>query len=520
MDPSRPSVRLFVALLAVALPPLVGFAAINVFAGDWLAERGYGAGTQLLIGTALTVVWAGLVAMLGGRLMAGEARSMLELAERGTTAEASREEELSAAQRRLAATLEERNRQIADLAEMVRAAPIADEAAAVTRSMAGVARQLSGDPTWVLAVLRGPDEATLPPGVYGAEPGASPDPVQDVHRWASTVEADDAAQGARHAIGPWGAFVVVDVAAGEGLRAILMAPWEGRPPPSPAELNVLSLLGRHAATAIEHALLYTRLRAQTEELNRMAALQTDFLRGVTHDLQTPLTRIGALAVELREAVSGDDSARSDLDTISHQADRLRRMVSQLLAVSRLEAGALTPAQDVFRAEPLVRRTWEALRADRSLEIVRDGPDHLVVGDEDRLEQVLWAVLDNAVKYSRPGSRISVRLALENLTGEARSHLVVEDEGAGMDETTRERAFDQFYRSVDARRMAPDGSGVGLYAARGLVRAMGGEMSLDSRLGSGTRVLIELPAEPATEEPAAPRDQGTVEVPPPSRQAAR
>jgi signal transduction histidine kinase len=505
MNLGRPSIRLFVALLVVALPPLVAFAALSVFAGDWLAQRGYGAGTQLLIGAAVTVAWAGLVALLGGRVMAGEARSMLELAERGTTGQGSREAELSDAQRRLAATLEERNRQIADLAEMVRAAPIVDDAVAVTRSMASVARQLTGDPTWVVAVLRGPDDATLPPGIYAPDPTAAPEPVEEVHRWASTIEAEGGTLGARHAIGPWGAFTVVDVAAGEDLRAILVAPWEGRPPPTPAELNVLSLLGQHAATAIEHALLYTRLRAQADELNRMAAVQTDFLRGVTHDLQTPLTRIGALASELRESVAGDDAAQADLDTIAHQADRLRRMVSQLLTVSRLEAGALTPAQEVFRAEPLVRRTWEALRADRSMEIIREGPDHLVVGDPDRVEQVLWAVLDNAVKYSQPTSGIAVRLSADRpgSGGSLRSRIEVTDAGTGMDDATLARAFEQFYRSPAARRMAPDGSGVGLYAARGLVRAMGGEMRIESRLGMGTTIVIELPGEEAGagEEPA-------------------
>jgi signal transduction histidine kinase len=290
--------------------------------------------------------------------------------------------------------------------------------------------------------------------------------------------------------------VVVDVAAGDDLRAILMAPWEGRSPPSPAELNVFSLLGEHAATAIEHSLLYARVRAQAEELNRMSAVQTDFLRGVTHDLQTPLTRIGALADELRGAVGDDQSARADLDTIEHQADRLRRMVGQLLTVSRLEAGALTPAQEVFRAEPLVRRTWDALRADRSFEIVADGPDHLVVGDPDRLEQVLWAILDNAVKYSPPGSAVRVKLASTVESDGLHALIEVSDEGAGMDAPARDRAFEQFYRSADARRLAPDGSGVGLYAARGLVGAMGGSIELDSRLGVGTTVRIQLPAEPA------------------------
>jgi signal transduction histidine kinase len=73
-------------------------------------------------------------------------------------------------------------------------------------------------------------------------------------------------------------------------------------------------------------------------------------------------------------------------------------------------------------------------------------------------------------------------------------IAVTDAGAGMDDETREKAFEQFYRSADARRLAPDGSGVGLYAARGLMRAMGGDASIESRLGIGSTVTLILPAE--------------------------
>jgi signal transduction histidine kinase len=357
-------------------------------------------------------------------------------------------------------------------------------------------------------VLHAGGEDLLPAGVYGDVPNATPEPLTDLHRWAAsagTPEANGGASRGRHAVGPWGAFVVVDASAAESLSAVLLALWEGRPDPTPSELDLFGLVGLQAATAIDHALLYATVRSQTDELNRMAAIQTDFLRGVTHDLQTPLTSIRALASELGQTASLDASARGDLETIRHQAERLRRMVSQLLVASRLEVGALTPAQEVLRSEPIVRRTWEALRADRRFELGDDGPPHLVVADPDRLEQVLWAVLDNAVKYSQPGSLIRVRLAAsssdasgEQLTG----RIEVSDEGAGMDDATSEHAFEQFYRSSDARRLAPDGSGVGLYAARGLMRAMGGDIGLESRLGAGTTVTLTLPAEEAAEAPQA------------------
>jgi signal transduction histidine kinase len=490
MDAGRPAVRLFLLFLAVALPPLVAFAALSELAPTWLSR--VGTGTALLIVALFAAVWAAVVGIVSSRLFRGDLQAILDLAERGPTAG---ESEPSAAYQRLAAALDERNRQIADLATRVRAAPIEQDAGAVARSTVAAARSVTRDPIWTLVIVRTPDAAALAIGTYG---GAETEPTEitDTHLWASTIDPDDeAVPGVRYAIGPWGAFTVVEVAAGEELRANLLAPWEGRSAPNRAEREVLSLLGQTAATAIEHALLYARLRAQAEELDRLATLQTDFLRGVTHDLQTPLTSIRALAAELREQPGLSEAGRRDLETITHQADRLRRMVGQLLVVSRLEAGALTPEVEVFRPEPIVRRTWEALRAGRSLNLDVARTPYLVVADPDRFEQVLWALLDNAVKYSPDGSPITVNIGVSELgNGDLSAEIRITDEGAGMDEETRRRAFEQFYRSGHARRLAPDGSGVGLYAARGLIEMMSGSIEIDSQLGAGTTVTLRLPAE--------------------------
>jgi signal transduction histidine kinase len=504
VDLGRPSLRLIAVLLIAALPPLIAFAFLASVAGDWLARVGLG--TALLVATISAAAWAAVVTVVAGRSVTDEARSMVELARRGLPNPALEgsggDESLTGAQRRLASALDERNRQIAELAAQVRAAPITLDATAAARSMVTAACSLAGDPTWAMAVLRSADEEALPTGVYPpGEVDVPTTPIGEVHRWASTLEASESGAGARHAIGPWGAFVIVDVAAGDELRAILLAPWEGRQPPSPAELDLLSLLGQHAATAIEHALLYTRLRAKTDELNRVAAVQTDFLRGITHDLQTPLTSIRALAAEVQETGGLAASAQADLESIAHQADRLRRMVGQLLAMSRLEVGVLTPLQEVFRPAPIIERTWAALRADRGFELLVEGPPQLVVGDPDRLEQVLWAVLDNAVKYSQPGKTVRVAVSPKEAperSGRPRAEIAVSDEGIGMDSTTRERAFEQFFRSAEARRLATDGSGIGLYAARGLVTAMDGEIRIESRPGEGSTVILTLPAEAADE----------------------
>jgi signal transduction histidine kinase len=498
MDLSRPSLRLLVLFAAAAIPPLVGLAILLAMAPEWVSQVGLG--TALLIAAAAGAVWAGIVAIAGSRAIARDVRTLVELAERGSGS--TPESELASEPfRRVASALEERNRQIARLADAVSAAPITSTARQVAASMVHMARQVTGDPTWELAVLRSSDESLLPPGIYTDDPEQPSAPLTDLHRWAAAT-GDDGASPSRHAIGPMGAFVVADASAGAELRAVVIALWEGRPDPTRAELDLFALIGQQAATAIDHALLFARVRNQAEELNRMAAIQSDFLRGVTHDLQTPLTSIRALASELGQTAGLDAGARADLDTIAHQAERLRRMVSQLLVASRLEVGAVTPHQEVFRAEPVIRRTWEALRADRRLELVNDGPEHLLVADEDRVEQVLWAVLDNAVKYSRPGSIVTVKQSAmtgDGGNGTIRSMIEIADEGIGIDAESVQHVFDQFYRSTDARRLAPDGSGVGLYAARGLVRAMGGDIQIASRLGRGSRVVIELPAEAAESE---------------------
>lgn len=501
----RPSLRLLAALLAAALPPVVAYAVLDRVEPSWINRLG--TGTALTLAVTVTIGWVVVVAILSWRAFTGETRSMVKLAEHGVSADraagsASPDDALTGAQRRLAAALDERNRQIADLAAQVRAIPIADDPAAAAHAMVDATRSVTGDPTWLLAVLRAHDPDALAAGIYGPDPAGGVAAIGEVHRWASTIEHPEGMDGgARHAVGPWGAFVTADVAAGDELRAILMAPWEGRAAPTPAEVGLYSLLGQHAATAIEHSLLYRRLRAQTDELNRMAAVQTDFLRGITHDLQTPLTSIRALAAELQQSDGIDTAGRIDLETIAQQADRLRRMVGQLLAVSRLEVGALRPRQEVFRVEPLVQRTWDALRAiEHTFSLKSDGPPHLVVADPDRVEQVLWALLDNAVKYSAPAAPISVLVTARPAphAGGLVSEVSIRDAGVGMAPATRERAAEQFFRSEDARRLAPDGSGIGLYAARGLVEAMSGSLRVESELGAGTTVTITLPAEPADE----------------------
>ena len=477
--------RVFVALLLAVLPPLLLLVGALLLTETVLRDADPDlVAVVVVVGS---VVWAAVLGIVYARGLGEDVRSLLTLAERG---DAGTDPEIGDAYRQMATSLDERNRQVAALAREANLVPIDDAPRQVVAAVVSAVRSVMRDETWRCAVLSSENEDILPPGIYyGTDEARDVEPIGELERWAAVSAADVPAGRVE---GPWGAFAVIDVAVSDRMRSILYAPWEGRVNPTPAEVDLLTLVGQHAGTALEHSLLYARVRSQADELNRLAAVQADFLRGVTHDLQTPLTSIGALATELRADESVPDRARADLDSITHQAERLRRMVGQLLVASRLEAGVLTAQQEVFAVPPLVERTWAALRADRPFELLVAGAPHLAVADPDRLEQVLWALLDNAVKYSPAGSAIGVHIQPD---GDELA-ITVRDAGIGLDEATRERAFEQFYRSRDARRMVPDGSGVGLYAASGLMAAMGGSLGIDSELGRGSAFTMRIPAEPS------------------------
>jgi two-component system, OmpR family, sensor histidine kinase KdpD len=483
--------RFFATLLLVGVPPLLVLAALVALAPGAVERVGVWP-VAIFIGL-LAVAWSGIVAVAfaGYFGIAGPDASLLAAPGHAHGAGAGAETDAVAP---IAATLAERNRQIALLAARARGSLHIDDPRAAVHHVVSTAREVTGDPVWALSVVSS-THAAIPAGVYGPDAEAGAAPIEDVHRWAATADRGDGSRGTRYVDGHWGAFVTVDVISNEEITAVLLAPRAGRPAPVGAESDLLALIGEYAAATIEHGMLLERVRAQAADLGRLATMQRDFLRGVTHDLQAPLTSIRALAAEASSTVADPETA-DDLAAISHQADRLGRMVGQLLAMSRLEGGALEPRQEVFRAEGVIRRAWRALHADRPLDLETSGVEHLTLADPDRFEQVIWALLDNAVRYSPAGSPVEVRVAGRFDGDRLVSRIEVRDHGIGLSDEDRTRAFERFYRSDRARAVAPNGSGIGLHTAAGLIAAMSGSIALEAAGGGGTRVTIELPAEEA------------------------
>jgi signal transduction histidine kinase/HAMP domain-containing protein len=256
----------------------------------------------------------------------------------------------------------------------------------------------------------------------------------------------------------------------------------------PADQDLLELFAAEIAVAVRNAQLFARVEAQNAQLVELDAAKDDFLRGVSHNLQTPLTSIRAYA----EQLAGDRPDRR-LAIIAEQSDRLSRMVRQLLTVSRLESGALKPRPEVLAVGPHVRRVWEALgQTGASFELADDAGGWLSVADPDQLDQVLWALLDNAVKY---GAGTPVRASISPDPAGRQVRLTIADEGPGIATSDAEQLFQRFSRGGDG---ATEGTGLGLYVSRELCRAMGGDLVLEPD-GRDDRVpaafTITLPGEP-------------------------
>lgn len=281
------------------------------------------------------------------------------------------------------------------------------------------------------------------------------------------------------------------------IRAVLALPDErlgvlvGRLPATrrwdPADQDLLELYASEVAVAIRNLELFDQVERQRRRLVELDAAKDEFLRGISHNLQTPLTSIRAYAEQL-----GAERADNRLSIIVEQSDRLYRIVRQLVAVSRLEAGTLRPATEVLALAPRVRRAWDALgAAGVPFELQDDAAGWLAIADPDQLDQVLWALLDNSARYAG-GAAIRARVAPR--PAEGRLAVTIADDGPGVKPEDRERIFERYERG--AAGAGAEGTGLGLYVSRQLCRAMGGDLMLaPGAHDSGAAFTVLLPAEP-------------------------
>jgi two-component system sensor histidine kinase KdpD len=258
------------------------------------------------------------------------------------------------------------------------------------------------------------------------------------------------------------------------------------------QLRTLDAFANQIALAIERARLAEQAR-QAEMLEITEKLQTALLNSISHDLRTPLVSItGALSSLADDQIILDASARRSLiETASEEADRLNRLVGNLLDMTRLESGAMHVKRTAGDIQDVIGSALEELgsRLDGrtvSMEIPNDLP--LVQMDFVLIERVLVNVVDNALKYSLPQSPIEIRAH----TAGAFVEITVADHGVGIPPEDLHRVFDKFYRVQRPDNV--NGTGLGLAISKGIVDAHGGFISAENRSGGGTIITIALPVE--------------------------
>jgi len=235
------------------------------------------------------------------------------------------------------------------------------------------------------------------------------------------------------------------------------------------------------------------------ELRHLEKVRKDFVANVSHELRTPITAIRGYAETLQGGALNDPTnAPKMVDIIVRQSERLSALVEDLLELSRLESRQIQLQEKPVDLLETAQRACEAVRpraVERGISVHLEIPEKLsAVGDERGVEQIILNLVDNAVKYTPQGGHVWVTAQIRGNEAELR----VKDDGAGIEARHLPRIFERFYRVDKGRSRDMGGTGLGLSIVKHLATAMGGEASVESRLGQGSTFVVQLPLAPAAE----------------------
>ncbi len=229
--------------------------------------------------------------------------------------------------------------------------------------------------------------------------------------------------------------------------------------------------------------------AMSSDLEAVDRLRRDLVANVSHELRTPIT---ALQAVLENLVDGVEPAEPEaLRTMLKQVERLGRLVSQLLDLSRLESGSVPLQRRPFAVRDVLEDAAEECRLhapDTALVVSVEPADLLLDADPERVHQVVANLLENAVRHSPVGATVHLTAA----GGSGSVRLEVADAGPGIPEDEAGRVFERFYRADAARASSDGGAGLGLAIARWIVDLHGGTIRPERRQPTGCRMIVELP----------------------------
>jgi signal transduction histidine kinase len=261
------------------------------------------------------------------------------------------------------------------------------------------------------------------------------------------------------------------------------------------EVELVALLGRLVATAVQNIRSYEAERSTVEELRRLSALRADFVSLVSHELRSPMAAVIGAARTLQERwrTLNPDQREAFLALIADETNRLAALIGDVLDTSRIEAGTFTYRfTDVDVAALISDAVGAAGMGQDEVRVRADLADTLprIRGDAERLRQVISNLIDNAVKYSPSGDEVAVRARPED------GHVLVEvrDNGPGIPVEQQRVIFEKFGRA-DVGGAAKPGTGLGLFIARSIAEAHGGSLDVRSRPDEGATFVLLLPVRP-------------------------
>jgi signal transduction histidine kinase len=258
------------------------------------------------------------------------------------------------------------------------------------------------------------------------------------------------------------------------------------------EAELVALLGRLVATAVQNIRAYEAERDTSEELRRLSALRADFVSLVSHELRSPMAAVigAARTLEQRWRVLAPDQREAFLALIADETNRLAALIGDVLDTSRIEAGTFSYSFTDVDLTRLVEDAVATAAVGQDEVHVRASiasPLPQIRGDHERLRQVLMNLIDNAVKYSPAGDEVEVNVRPEN----GRVRIAVSDHGPGIPRDQQGRIFEKFGRADVAGGSKP-GTGLGLFIARSIAEAHGGTLEVRSLPASGSTFVLTLP----------------------------
>jgi len=224
-----------------------------------------------------------------------------------------------------------------------------------------------------------------------------------------------------------------------------------------------------------------------ERLDRLFRSQQRFLADVSHELRTPLTSVRGNLDLMRRFGRYDEES---MEVIQDEMERMSRLLGDLLLLARADTGGLPLRHEPVDLDSILIEVYRQVsRIEKPVTLELTAVDQArIMGDEDRLKQLLLNLVDNGIKYTQPGGTVRLSLSQEN----GWAYLVVSDTGIGIPPEDLPHIFDRFYRVDKARSRAQGGSGLGLAIAKWIVQAHGGAMKVESAVGEGTTFRITLP----------------------------